>query len=109
MTLDQLTSTEHPYYASDSNHYSNEAQESFNTVSEFLEEYKDADIDMNLAYRWDITKTKNKYSAQVVFIQQRKGIYFPVQIKSITEADVEQFIEFLKKHKQKLMEIWLPL
>ena len=47
---------DHDYYASDSNYYSNDATGHYNTWADFYEEFKDADIDMNLVYRWDITE-----------------------------------------------------
>ena len=117
-TLKKLA-IKHPYYASDSNFYSNEASREFDTMTEFLEEFKEADVDMNLVYRWDVYVQEEddkeqdpglgKYYAQVTIIHQRKGIYSPYQIKNINEEEVKQFIEYLKPHWDKLKEIWLPL
>jgi len=101
----------HDYYASESNYYSQEATGNYETWNDFYEEFNDADIDMNLIYRWDITETeeKEKYSMFVVIIAQRKGIYMPIFIDSVEEKDVPQIKAFLKPHFEKLLRIWNPL
>lgn len=104
-------SIDHDYYASDSNYYSNDARGHYNTWADFYEEFKDADIDMNLVYRWDITKRdeSGRYYMQVVIIAQRKGIYMPIHIDYVDEKDVPQIKEFMKPHFEKLLSIWNPL
>lgn len=113
-TLKEL-SVEHPYYASDSNYYSNEASSEFETMTDFLAEYKDADVDMNLVYRWDIkprdeenTET-GRYYAEVFIIGQRKGLYKPNYIKHVNEEEAKQFLEYLKPHWERLTEMWKPV
>jgi len=102
---------DHDYYASGSNYYSNEATGHYPTWADFYEEFNDADIDMNLVYRWDITQREKagRYYMQVVIIAQRKGIYMPIQIDYVDEKDVPQIIEFMKPHFYKLLSIWNPL
>jgi hypothetical protein len=102
---------EHDYYASDSNYYSNDASGHYSTWADFYEEFKDADIDMNLVYRWDITEMdkSKRYYMQVVIIAQRKGIYMPIHIDYVDEKDVPQIKEFMKPHFDKLLSIWNPL
>ena len=101
----------HPYYASDSNYYSRDAAQHYNTWADFYEEFFDADIDMNLVYRWDITERdkSGRYYMEVFVICQRKGIYMPIMIDYVDEKDVPQIIEFMKPHFEKLLSIWNPL
>lgn len=101
----------HDYYCSDSNFYSNEPYAEFTTFAEYYEEYKDADIDMNLIFRWDIFKYEesDNYRMCVFMIHQRKGIFTPIEIKRLFEVDVPLIIEHLKQHKNKLDNIWKPL
>lgn len=112
MTLEELA-VNHPYYAHDNNYYSNEPRTVFETMSNFLDDYEDADIDMNLLFRWDVYKDedddKHWYRAQVIIIGQRKGKYVPCVINNFDQKDVERFVAYAQKHKQRLMEIWLPL
>lgn len=110
MKLQDLA-VDHDYYASESNYYSNEASQKFNTFAEFYEEYHDADIDMNLVYRWDIKKfdKQEAYYMEIFMIRQRKGIYAPIRIHRIFEEDVEIAIKFLTPHLDKLKSIWSPI
>ena len=100
---------DHPYYASDNNYYSNDIAQEYEKWEDFYEEFNDADVDMNLAYRWDIKECEEGYYMEVFIIQQRKGIYMPILIKSVTEKDSAQIKEYLKPHFEKLLEIWNPL
>ena len=101
----------HDYYASDSNYYSSKAGGYFNTWSDFYEEFKDANIDSNLVYRWDIYKgcIEGVLCMNIVIIAQQKGIYMPIHISCVEEKDVEQIISFMKPHFEKLLSIWQPL
>jgi hypothetical protein len=109
----KLTETDHPYYFSESNYYSNDASESYDTVTDFLEEYGDADIDMNLCVRFDIYKygsedeRKGLY-VKLLLIGQRKGIYHPICIESYSpKNDSEKLSEYLKKHWDRVRENWI--
>lgn len=108
---------EHPYYCSESNYYSNEAATKYNSMSDFIDDFKDADIDMNLVFRWDVHQNRdydtdeliNGYYAEVFMMHQRKGIFHPIYISEITEEEVQPFIEYLKPHLECLMKLWQPL
>jgi len=112
MTLKDLA-VKHPYYASDSNYYANEAGLSYPSMSDFLADFAYADIDMNLIYRWDVhfssANGNETYWAQVFIIQQRNGIYTPVIIHLFEEKDVPDFVSLVSKHKEKLLELWKPI
>ena len=69
MKLDDLA-VDHDYYASSVNYYSNDAGDDFRTWADFYEEFHDADIDMNLVYRWDIHKREEsgRYRMEIFII-----------------------------------------
>ena len=109
-TLLEKLSVEHNYHCSESNYYSNEANEEYETMTTFLEEYKDADISMNLIFRWDIFKEDDGiYRAEVFMIKQRKGIFSPCTIETISEKEAIEFEKIAKKHFNYLLEIWKPI
>jgi len=105
---------EHPYYASDSNWYDRNAGGAFANWEEFFSEYGDLDsddIDLNLVYRWDVKKYEESepYCMQLIMIEQRRGIYKPIQIECIEEKDVEAIQQWLKPHFEYLLKLWQPL
>jgi hypothetical protein len=106
----------HPYYASDSNYYSNEASMSYETMADFLDEWEEYDVDMNLVYRWDVYERYDEddeplgvYSAEVFIILQRKGIYKPISIDRIEETDVPRFRKYLQSHLETIQMMWRPI
>ena len=109
ITLKDLA-VDHDYYTSESNYYSNEAAQHYTTWADFYEEFHDADVDMNLVFRWDIyqREVSKRYWMQIVIIAQRKGIYMPILIDYVDETDVPQIIEYLKPHIEKIKNIWKP-
>lgn len=102
----------HPYYCSDNNYYSREPENEWDTMTEFLDEFEDADIDMNLVFRWDIhapDEGEKEYHGEIFIMHQRKGIFAPHRIKLVTENEVDRLVAFLQKHFDRLNEIWSPL
>jgi len=112
MTLEELA-FEHDYSwgISTENYYKYGVTQTYETMSDFLHEYRDARIDLNLIYRWDVKKHEenDSYYAHVFIIQQRLGSYVPCIILSFVEEEVEPFVELLEQHKAKLMKIWEPI
>lgn len=110
----RLLDVDHPYYCSESNYYSNEAAQYFETLTDFLDEFEDADEDMNLCFRWDI-KFKNYedssegYRGQVCLMLQRKGLFKPCNIETIDEEALPRFEKYLQKHWELLQKIWNPI
>ena len=107
---------EHPYYCSDSNYFSNDAGATFETFDDFYSEYYDADIDMNLIFRWDVIekrtsndKPAGKYRAEIFMIRQRKGIFCPIQINDFNKEDEVNFTKLLERHWKRLKEMWQPI
>lgn len=112
-TLLEQLAVKHPYYCSDSNYYSNQAGQSFNTIEDFLKEFGEADVDFNLCFRWDIKPhdwrdLSEGYYAEVFLILQRKGIFKPIHIETVIEDQLPAFHEYLQKHKNTLDAIWKP-
>lgn len=115
ITIEQLA-IEHPYYCSGSNFYSNEPQQRYATMTDFLDDFEDADIDMNLCFRWDVWKEVDEeteeptglYSAEVFLMLQRKGIFKPCTIRSFKQEEVERFVDYLEKHHEVLKQMWAP-
>ncbi len=103
---------DHPYYCSDSHYYCGDIDETYATMSDFIADNKDCDIDLNLIFRWDVREVEegaNRYYAEVFIMQQRKGIFRPCRIDRFHEDEVEDFITMVTKHWQRLKEIWEPL
>ena len=107
-TLDDLL-IDHPYYSSDNNYYSNDCFQHYATWPQFYKEYADADIDMNYCFRHDLFKDENgNYTLKMFFIAQRKGIYIPITVENIQECNLEQIVDFLKKHWEYSKLLWQP-
>jgi len=106
-SLDELT-VEHDYYCNDDNYFSNDARLKYNCWEEFYDEFEDADIDMNLVFRWDMSKSTKKYTLKLYMIQQRKGIFTPIIVKDFKEENINEFIKYITPHIKKLENIWKP-
>jgi len=117
--------SKHPFYAIETNYTNNNASHLFNNVSEFMNEFGNVDIDLNLVYRFDVTeydedKFYNDFPEgtfkpcndglhrliQITFIVQHKAIYMPCIIKSITDKDYIPLYKFLQKAYWRLTESW---
>lgn len=117
MSLLEQLSIDHPYYCSDSNWFSNEPTVRHETMTEFLDDYENADIDMNLIFRWDIKnrseseegKKAGRYYAEVFIMHQRKGIFAPHLIANINEPEAERFKKIALEHWETLKQMWEPL
>lgn len=112
--LQRLVSCDHPYYCSESNYYSNEASQRYETATEFLDDFESADVDMNLVFRWDVNpngKTgadAGRYCAEIFMMLQRKGIFKPIYIAHINEAEAERLEQYLAKHFETIKALWAP-
>lgn len=112
LTIEDLA-IDHDYYCSESNFYSNDASLSYETFKEFLDEFEDADVDMNLVFRWDLKKYDDSdiskgYYMEIYQMKQRKGIFTPIEIVKFEEDDIEGFVKYIKPHIDKLKNIWKP-
>lgn len=101
---------EHDYYCSDSNYYRNDAAREYETFREFYDEMRDADIDWNLCFRFDVIANDEKdgFYGNISVMQQRKGKFVPFTIHSIVESDLDMIVEYLTPHWNKMKQIWQP-
>lgn len=102
---------EHDYYCSESNYYSNEPACTWRNWEEFYKEYGDADVDMNLIFRWDAHHDEDLGHdyMEIFMIHQRKGIFAPHYISLISESNFNEIIQMLNVHYEKLKSIWSPM
>lgn len=112
MTLEQLA-VDHEYYCHTSNYYSNEAGGRWETWKDFIGEYGDSDMDYNLVFRWDVKKRDAEngggYYMEVFIMGQRKGLFSPQVIESVTEDDVQSILDFMNPRYDYLKNLWAPL
>lgn len=117
MGILQELAVNHPYYCSDSNYYSNAPAENYDTMSDFLDDFEGMDIDLNLCFRWDISQKTDEeteeladgYRADVFLILQRKGIFKPCSISSISEEEAIRFKAYASRHLETLKKMWAPI
>jgi len=104
----------HPYYCSSKNYQSTKYSYNWETLTEFLDIMEDADVDMNLCFRWDVRlkeddTTQTNYEVEIFIMHQRKGLFVPHYIESITDDEVDRFNRYLKKHWETLNKMWMPI
>jgi hypothetical protein len=117
-----LWEADHAYYCNEGNYYSRESTgQSYKRLQDFLDDEADADLDMNLVFRWDWVEGED-YGAQpyagddnyrnglfkVFFMGQRKGIYRHA-IVEVCRADEPAVIAYLQPRLKHLMGLWAPL
>jgi hypothetical protein len=110
LTLKQL-SVNHAYYCSDSNYYSNDASVSYKIWDDFMDEFKDSDMDYNLCFRFDLLKDDDTdfYYAMIFMMQQRKGKFVPIHVGLITEEDVPSIVAWLTPRWEYMKKLWKPI
>lgn len=121
MTLKDLA-VDHSYYCNLGNYFNNDCGSHFNTWSDFMDEFGDADKDYNLLFRWDIKPKYSEedeedgiednpigYKMEVFWIAQRKGLYQYSTIDDVTEEDVPSIVEYLTGYATYLKSLWEPI
>lgn len=93
------------YGFSELNYYSADPPRRFESFDEFLEEWGEADDDMNYVVNWRWTKYDGEELLTVLFILQRKGIYRPVEIE-VTHDDEFRVKEYLKSKWEYIEQVW---
>lgn len=119
--MKHLWEVNHPYYCNEGNYFSNDCGDEFKSWDEFLSEYKDADFDMNLVFRWDwregsdwgagdFTGDVNYRNGHLLifWIGQRKGLYRYSKVE-VCRNDEPAIIEFLRPRLAHLLKLWEPL
>lgn len=119
MTEKHLWESNHSYYCTESNYYSNESHTTeFKSFKDFLDEWGDADMDYNLLFRWDwkidedISKNEDENyrssTLKIYFMMQKKG-YINSCFIQVCKNDEKQIKEYLKKSWDHLKELWNPI
>lgn len=113
--MPHLWEVKHPYYCSESNFYSREPYTRWGTWPEFRAAYEDADMDMNMVFRFDWHENEahadvyyRNGNLQMFFMSQRKGIFACHEI-SVCRADEASVIEFLRPRWEYMKALWQPL
>ena len=120
MAILELKETDHSYYCSESNYYvsgrngQNFGRCEHSTWADFKEGWllpasTDLDDDLNHVFRFDICKDEDSgnFKLWLFFILQRKGIYRPVLIRSITQEDMPEIEDFLRKRWEYMRGQWI--
>ena len=120
-----LWEVEHPYYCSEGNYYApgtDQPTAQYKTFAAFLDDEGDADMDMNLLFRFDWRESEewghgtpfngDPYYRNGVLLLfwmgQRKGLYRWTEIE-VCRADEPAVIEFLRPRFAHLLRLWEPL
>jgi hypothetical protein len=117
-----LWEVKHPYYCNEGNFFASESVGSeFKSWAKFIEEFGDADMDMNLLFRWDwregeeyglgpFTGDVNYRNGRllVFWMGQRKGLYQYSTVE-VCRADESAVIEYLRPRWEHMRLLWEPL
>lgn len=122
-----LWEVKHPYDCTEGQYTS--SQHNFKTIfeyesfSDFLEEWGNADLDYNLVFRWDWEEATDEDeepipfsgdvhekngTLKIFFMMQRKG-YHSCSLVKVCRADEPAVIEFLTPRMEVLRRLWAPL
>lgn len=104
---------DHPYYASQGNYFNNDCHAEYGSWQEFVEVGGDADLDMNLVYRWDWRRAEPEWDMPhdrllLYFVGQRKALHRSAEIRVSTD-DEDAIREWLRPRWDKLRDIWAPI
>lgn len=125
----RLWETDHPYYCSESNYFSNECGSEYGSWQAFHESEGSNDFDMNLVFRWDWTpndyvaddspeglreyadrfgEKDHAWTLKVFWMGQRKGIFRCTEVK-VCKADEPDVRAWLAKRAEHMRTLWEPL
>lgn len=114
-----LWEIDHPYYCSDTNYFSNDCYQKWDSFDTFFKEENDGDFDYNLLFRWDWNLDDDKINPlekpfemtgdlKIFWMGQRKGL-FRSSIIRVCADDEQKVIEFLKPRWEHMRKLWEPL
>lgn len=108
-TIRQLKelSDKHSYYCSKESYFDLGFETSYDYWKDFLDEFKELNLDFNLVFRWDCyTYDDNIFKLSLFLVHQRKGRFVPITIENVYNSDVEEILEFIGKSKKHLLNLW---
>ncbi len=116
--MKHLWEIDHPYYGTTGNYYSNECHAEFKSWAAFIAEHGDADLDMNLIYRFDWKEGEDhglqefngdlyyrNGEVELFYMGQRKALARSVTV-SVCRADEPEVIKFLKPRWEHVRKLW---
>lgn len=122
--MKRLWEVDHPYYCNEGNYYApgrDQPGDHFKSWADFIAEYRDADFDYNLVFRWDWKEGEDEGAGEfngdvnyrnghllIFWMGQRKGLYRWSRIE-VCRADEPAVIEFLQPRLAHLLSLWEPL
>lgn len=101
--IKMLWDYEHPYYMAEGCYFSRDCFHSYDSWADFLEAWKDYDIDLNRVHRWDFDEDKT--AIQIFYVIQRKGYTSSCYVK-IKPEDHDDIKKFLKPHAKLNAKLW---
>ena len=111
--MEHLWQVDHPYYCADGCYYTSDAKAhtTHDGWASFLKEFKDADVNLNLVWRWDwrIDEEDGSHSLAIFMMHQRKAQPHSHQIENVRPEDEPSVRAFLDKHWRTIQAIWAPL
>lgn len=113
MNTKNIFEIEHSYYCEEGNYFSEDGHRTYESISDFLDEWGDADEDYNLLFRWDILQEDQddlavgEYWFKCFFMLQRKGCKFSTKTR-VTRKDESEILDFLRSRFEHLMKLWEP-
>jgi hypothetical protein len=108
LTLQDLA-VKHPYYCSETSYHGDRGIHA--TMTDFLDEFENTDIDYNLVVRWDVyepDKEHPEYRALISILHQRKGYFVPHLVRRFEESEVDRFVSYLQKHHETIKKLRAP-
>ncbi len=110
-----IRGAEHPYGCQTGSFDAQEHHTEWSSWADFYEEYGDADVDMNLVWRWDWVlpdlnedpEDREEEHLEVFMVHQRRADYKSHRIK-VTKKDESVVYLFLAKHAEVMAKIWAP-
>lgn len=117
-----LWEIDHPYYCNQGNYYASESvEDKHKSWGSFITKNADADMDMNLAFRFDwhegqenglgeFTGDPNYRNGELLifWMGQRKGLYRYSRIE-VCRNDEPAVIEFLRPRWEHMKLLWEPI
>lgn len=109
----KLWDTDHPYYCTEGCYYKNGHHNDYESFDEFLDEWDDADLDLNLISRWDWWEgeeneiEEGKTQLRIYYMMQRKAFPHSICI-DVTRDDEPRIREWLAVRAAHMAKLWEP-
>ena len=113
--MTKLWDVSHPYYCSESNYYSHDPHEEYESWKDFAESMGKSDPELNLLFRWDWERLgfedgdwDGVHTLKLFFVLQRKGIFSCHEV-TVTEDDEPAIRAWLLTRLPHIFALWEPL